>query len=124
MLVRAVKDNNRSGSRAWVFGRGFQSYLKEQKAVEQQIKSQLLEFTNDCYFALQNGINWRFRLGYHNQKTLLDEDIQRIINNNSAVLSLTDFTSTVLERSYNTNCLIYTIYSETPIKFNFNQGVN
>ena len=123
MIVRAIKNNNDSSGRVWVFGKGLSSYQHEQNAVGQQVKSGLLEFVNDCYFALNNGIDWRTRLGYTNQKSTLDEDIQRVINLNQAVISLDNFQSTMIDRAYMSSCLIYTIYSETPINFTFNQGI-
>lgn len=123
MLLRAVLNNQESSSRTWVFGRGYSSYKSGQSAVAQDIKSSLLEFENDCYWALQNGIDWQTRLGYHNQKDLLDEDILSTIQERSDVLSVEDFESQVFDRTYLAQCKIYSIYSENPINFTFNQGV-
>ncbi len=122
MLVRGIVNNERSGSREWIFGRGLNSYRKENQAVSQRIKSGLLEFINDCYFALNNGIDWYMRLGYTGQKQALDDDIVKMINNNESVISIENYESTLTDRIFNAKCLIYTIYSETPINFSLNQG--
>lgn len=122
MLVRSIENNQDSSSRTWVFGQGYSSYKSGQIAIEQDVKSALLEFENDCYWALQNGIDWLTRLGYHNQKDALDNDIIEIIQNREGIISIENFESQVIDRAYFFRCTIYTIYSENPILFTFNQG--
>ena len=123
MLVRAISNNEDMSSRNWVFGRGYNSYKGEKYAVEQDVKSALLEFENDCYFALNNGIDWLTRLGFTGQKELLDNDIQNVIINREGVLEIQNFNSTNEYRNYTATCDIYTIYSETPINFSFTKGI-
>lgn len=123
MLVRAISNNQDSSSREWVFCRGLTAYKNSQKAIEQDIKSALLEFKNDCFFALQNGIDWLTRLGATNQKELLDSDIVKTIQNRYGVLSVYDFQSIVTDRSYSCSCNVYTIYSEDAYLFEFTQGI-
>lgn len=123
MLVRAIENSADMSSRAWVFGRGYNSYKSGKYATEQDVKSALLEFENDCYFALDSGIDWLTRLGFTGQKDLLDTDIVEIISNREGVLNVQNFESTVEYRFYSATCEIYTIYSETPINFNFSRGV-
>ena len=123
MIVRAIKNNEDMARRAWVFCRGLTAYKKEQPAVSQIIKSSLLEFKNDCYFALQNGIDWLTRLGSKNQKELLDSDIQQTIQNQWGVLNIKDFQSIVLERAYSCTCNVYTIFSEDAYLFNFSTNI-
>lgn len=123
MLVRAIKNNQDMASREWVFCRGLSAYKKEQSAVSQGIKSALLEFQNDCYFALQNGIDWLTRLGSKNQKELLDNDIIITIQNRWGVVNVTDFKSSVLERAYSCSCNVYTIFSQDAYLFEFTQNI-
>lgn len=123
MLVRTISNNQDSSSRNWVFGRGYSSYKSGQSAVAQDIKSALLEFENDCYWALQNGIDWLTRLGFHNQKEALDNDVINTIQNRSGVIAVQNFESQVIDRSYFAQCQVISIYSENPINFSFNQGV-
>ena len=118
MLIRAVHKDNEN-HKEWVFCRGLSAYKTGQKAIEQDIETALYEFTNDCYFALNNGINWLVRLGYHNQKELLDSDIYNTIENRYGVLSISYFTSNVYNRAYQCNCKVYTIFSEDFIDLNF-----
>lgn len=123
MLVRAISNNQDSSSRNWVFGRGYSSYKSGQTAIAQDVKSALLEFENDCYWALQNGIDWLTRLGFHNQKEALDNDVITTIQNRDGVINIENFESQVIDRAYLAQSQIYTIYSENPILFTFNQGV-
>ena len=123
MLVRAISNNQDSSSRTWVFGRGYSAYKGGQSAVAQDIKSALLEFENDCYWALQNGIDWLTRLGFHNQKEALDNDVINTIQSRSGVIAVQNFESQVIDRNYFAQCQVISIYSENPINFSFNQGV-
>lgn len=123
MLVRAISNNQDSSSREWVFCRGLSAYKNGQKAIEQDIKSALLEFQDDCFFALQNGIDWITRLGSKNQKELLDADIVNIISNRYGVVDVQDFQSIITDRSYSSSCNVYTIFSEDAYLFEFTQTV-
>jgi hypothetical protein len=123
MLIRAILNNQDSSSRNWVFGRGYSTYKSGQSAVAQDIKSALLEFENDCYWALQNGIDWLTRLGFHNQKEALDNDVINTIQSRSGVIAVQNFESQVTDRNYFAQCQVISIYSENPINFSFNQGV-
>ena len=123
MLLRSISNDEDMSSRNWVFGRGYSSYKSGQYAVEQDIKSALLEFENDCYFALNSGIDWFTRLGYTGQKELLDDDVMNTILNRTDVLNVENFESNVDYRNYTATCDVYTIYSETPINFTYSRGV-
>lgn len=123
MITRAIKNNQDSSRRVWVFCRGLSAYKKEQKSIEQDIKSALLEFKYDCFFALQNGIDWKTRLGAKNQKELLDDDIQEVIQNRFGVISVQNFQSNVLDRAYSCQCNVYTIFSQDSFLFTFSTTI-
>lgn len=110
MLVRSIrKDEN--GYSEWQFGHSISDYVDKQKQINQDIYTSLYEFKYDAFWALQNGIDWKTRLGYHNQKELLDEDVQNVIENIDGVLSLENFVSEQINRNYSCQCKIYTIYT-------------
>ena len=121
MKVRTVNFDD-YGNAVWDIGHGYTSYKSGQKAIEQDIKCSLLEWKNDCFFALQNGIDWRTRLGAKNQKELLDEDILNVISSREGVLDIQDFSSEIFERSYTCTCTVFTIYSED-FNFTFSKGI-
>lgn len=122
MLVRNAK-KIKPGYFEWDFGHGFSSYKKNQSEVKQDVETALYEFKYDCFFALQNGIDWITRMGKTNQKQLLDNDIQTLIQNRYGVLGVTEFNSNIIDRTYHFQCNIYTIYSESPYLLEFSQGV-
>lgn len=103
----------------WTFGQGQLNYLRFQKSIELDIKMRLWEWFQDCFFALGKGIPWSLRLGYHNQKELLDRDIQNVVLGTNGVLNLSDFESYVTDRRYRATMNIYTQYSGSGSVFTF-----
>ena len=118
MQVRAIRKDE-EGYSEWQFGHSLSDYKLEQNQIVQDIYTALYEWKYDCFFALQNGIDWYTRLGYKGQKPLLDNDIANVIQNRKGVLSVFDFTSTIEERHYYCSCKVFTEYSnmETNIEF-------
>ena len=62
MRVRSIDLNN-----DWNFGKGQNDYLKDQDAIAQNIKTRLQSFLGDCFFAINDGIDWFNILGSKNQ---------------------------------------------------------
>lgn len=121
MRVRNVdKDND------WKFGHSNSDYVREAYAVALDIKLKLQEWYRDCFFAEQNGIDWRTRLGSHSQKELLDSDIVRIAKSVEGVISIFGFNSSVNGRRYNCSFKVYQSYSTDvlPINFDSNEVLN
>lgn len=59
----------------WLFGKGKNDYFSSSEAVNANIKTRLLSWVGDCFFALADGIDWRSRLEA-NQKNQLIEEIK------------------------------------------------
>lgn len=110
MLVRSIKKDN-SGYSEWLFGHSFADYRSKQNQIMQDIYTALYEWKYDCFFALENGIDWYTRLGTKNQKDLLDQDIVNTIQARDGVLSVFDFDSVLEGRKYNCSCKVFTVYS-------------
>lgn len=111
MRVRITDSNG-----DWTFGQGQLNYATKQKAIEYDIEQKIREWFQDCFFALQNGIPWSIRLGSHNQKDLLDDDLKEVIRSVDGVLDIIDFTSnSYSDRRYIATVNIFTIYSESPL---------
>lgn len=53
MRIRAIDEN-----RDWTFGKGRESYAVDEKCVTQNARTKLLEFTNDCFFNMEAGVDW------------------------------------------------------------------
>ena len=72
MSVRAIVDN-----RDWHFGQSKQSYKIGIEETAQMIKTRVLSFLGDCFFATQEGIVWLNLLGKGAQK---EEDLKKSIS--------------------------------------------
>nr|DAT18300.1 MAG TPA: hypothetical protein [Caudoviricetes sp.] len=114
-----MKIRNVDANWDWTFGQSTTNYVNKLYAVALDNKMKLLEFTNDCFFALQNGIPWLTRLGMKNQKDLLDRDILNIAQSVEGTLNITDFQSTVTDRYYTCSYNVYSIYSTDAQPINF-----
>jgi len=114
-----IRKNDRNND--WCFGNSQADFLIDNNnAIAQDLKTKLQEWKFDFFANLQSGIDWRTRLGYRNQKTLLDRDIKTIITNNENVLILSSYSSEVKDRSFFLSFSVYTIYSELPITIEIN----
>ena len=118
MRIRNIDKNN-----DWQFGQSQTNYVTGAYAVGLDIKLRLQEWVNDCFFALPNGIDWKTRLGSHNQKLLLDADIMRIARTTTGVLDIINFDSIVSDRTYKCSFEVYQQYSTELLPFNFEMGM-
>jgi len=50
----------------WTFGRGRSSYFTREQAIAANIRTRLLFFLNDCFFAMNFGVDWWNLLGAKN----------------------------------------------------------
>lgn len=122
MIIRAIRKNE-NGQEEFCFGHGYTDYKHESSCVEQDIETALYEFKNDCFFDLNAGIDWKARLGYYGQKEYLDEDIQNIILSRNGVINITDFNSNIIDRIYNCQASVLTIYSDEELLIQFSQTI-
>lgn len=119
MLVRSIKKND-EGYSEWMFGHSYADYRNAQNQIMQDIYTALYEWKYDCFFALENGIDWYTRLGTKGQKDFLDQDVVDIIQNRQGVLSVFDFNSSVEGRHYTCSCKVFTEYSgDNELNINF-----
>ena len=78
----------------WQFGRGLQSYATEKNALNQNISTRLKSWKNDCFFAMDDGVDWNNFLDI-GKKTFLDIDIKRVILQTEGVLRISSYESTL-----------------------------
>lgn len=72
----------------WSFGQGRNSYLTKERAIAANIKTRLLFFLNDCFFAMSTGIDWWNLLGTKNpaaQNNILIQTRQVIASSEGVV---------------------------------------
>lgn len=108
MKVRAL-DNNWD----WRFGQSKQCYATESLGCAYDIKQKILCWYNDCFFDMQEGIDYKNLLGSKGGKTRLDNSVKKIIITNPDVVEITYFESSVADREYRATVRFKTIYGET-----------
>lgn len=118
MLVRAIRKDS-EGCSEWCFGHSLSDYREGQAQIAQDIYTALYEWKYDCFFAMQNGIDWATRMGKQGQKSYLDEDIINTISNREGVISVVNFSSRLEDRSYTCTCGVFTEFTNEPITVNF-----
>lgn len=107
----------------WDYGHSMSSYyIDNAQSVGLNIVTRLREWYRDCFFALDNGIDYPARLGSFNQKDNLDNDIQNIILNSEDVIDITEFNSTFDRntRHYSCEAQVLHIYSDEALPIYFN----
>ena len=78
----------------WQFGRGLQSYVTEKNSLNQNISTRLKSWKSDCFFAMDDGVDWQNFLDI-GKKNYLDVDIKRVILQTEGVLRISAYTSTL-----------------------------
>lgn len=97
----------------WTFGKGLNNYASGDDAIGLNIRTRILSWLNDCFFAMNEGIDWVNRLGSKDQRVLLDQDLRRTIMQSDDVTELTSFDSVVNGRDFSAVYNIKTINSQS-----------
>jgi hypothetical protein len=78
----------------WSFGRGLQSYVSDLDALKQSISTRLKQWVGNCFFAIEEGVDWNSYLDI-GQKNRLDLNIKRVIMQTAGVLKISSYESTI-----------------------------
>ena len=110
MKFRAIDASN-----DWAFGSGVQSYLTGEAAIEADIKTALLVFLGECFFALQAGVDWWNLTGGKNPAAQAGIILQcrTVILGRSGVVAVNSVTPTLVGRRLSVAYNINTIYSKS-----------
>ena len=106
-MIRGLTKNH-----DWIFGQGLQSYKFRSDEIAQNIKSRVLSWKGDCFFALNEGVNWNQYFNSGN-KLLLDQDIKRVIIQTKGVSQLLEFNSEIRDRVYLASYTYQDIFSKS-----------
>lgn len=91
MIVRALDING-----DWCFGKGQNDYKRNQDQIMQTIKTRLMSFLGDCFFATNAGIDWFNLMGSKN-KLALELAVRSVILNTAGVLRFRGIPSITLD---------------------------
>ncbi len=64
----------------WLFGKGINDFAFDEEAIGLNIKTRILSWVGDCFFALADGIDWRSRMDTGQQDALVEEIKSNILN--------------------------------------------
>ncbi len=107
-------------SHDWLFGKGQNDYLRDNKAIAQNINTRLNAFLGDCFFDLASGIDWFNLLGAKDQTALSLAISATILNTEgvTGILQLSIFLD--VARNLTVKYDAQTVYSRTANRFQFN----
>jgi hypothetical protein len=110
MIFRGITASN-----DWTFGKGVGSYFTREEAIAANLKTSLLFFLNDCFFAMTTGIDWWNLLGSKNpaaKNNILLQTRQAIIQAEGVVrINSVDVQLSTTARRVTISYNIDTIYS-------------
>jgi len=107
MIIRKI-----DSSGDWQFGKGVQDYATGLKAIEQNIRTRLLSWQNDCFYALEEGLDYRNLLD-KGQQDNLTQAVKTIILASYGVTAVTTITATLgSDRKLSITYTADTIYSK------------
>jgi hypothetical protein len=104
MIVRALDING-----DFSFGRGKSNYKIGIDAIKQNIQTRLKSWKGDCFFALNDGVDYENFLD-KNTKVFLDNDIKRVILQSYGVIRIDSFSSEIVDRDYTATTTVMTVY--------------
>ncbi len=112
MIFSALDENG-----DWTFGKGLNSYVKGLDAILLNIKTRLLFWKGECFFALDEGIDYNNLLSSPNSQAL-EVEIRRTILTSEGVIRIVSFSAThdETERHTNIEATIDTIYGQAQIE--------
>jgi hypothetical protein len=101
----------------WQFGRGLQSYKSDLDALKQSVQTRLMQWQNNCFFAMDEGVDWANELDI-GMKDALDSDIKRTILKTTDVLRIDNYSSTLdaSSRAISISCEIRTNYGDIALE--------
>lgn len=84
MIVRALDTDD-----DWTFGKGIQNYRRDLEALKQSLKTRILFFQRDCFYALNTGIDWYSYIGGKNVEDAVLISVKERILKTDGILRIT-----------------------------------
>lgn len=107
----------------WMFGKGKNDYKKNRDAVTQNIKTRLKQFLGNCFFALNEGIDWPNLMGGKSPEEV-KLAVSTCILNTEGVTGITLLTYSLDEsRNLFLQYKVQTVYGEIDDKYQYALGV-
>lgn len=78
----------------WTFGKGVSGYAIGEAAIELNIKTRLLSWKGNCFFALNDWVDWLSRLD-KGQEDNLNQELYNVILQSFGVVGINSFQGTL-----------------------------
>lgn len=75
----------------WKFGKGVSDITVDQNAIALNVRTRVLSWAGDCFFALTDGVDWRSRLDA-GQQAALTEELKAVILQSYGVVGINSIT--------------------------------
>lgn len=86
MIIRKI-----DGENDWTFGKGLSNYATDELAIDENVKTRILSWVGDCFFAPNEGVDWKSRLDV-GQKAALEQELRAMILNSYGVVEVNSAT--------------------------------
>lgn len=109
----------------WTFGRGTNGYFVDQDAIAANIKTRLQSWKGNCFFSLNDWVDWLGRLD-KGQENNLNQELRNVILQSFGVREINSFSGSLdrQTRFYAVTFNITTIFSPSYIiSLNLSAGV-
>lgn len=111
MIIR-----NSTADGDFIFGKGLSDYLRDQSAILHNIRTRLLSWRGDCFFAVAEGVDYNNFLDV-GTKDFLDSDIKRVVLQSEGVVIINQYESELnrTTRGFTARITVTTIYGTAAI---------
>lgn len=101
----------------WTFGTGISGYARDENAIGLNIRTRLLSWKGNCFFALNDFVDWLSRLD-KGQEANLNQELQNVILQSFGVVGINSFEGSLdrQTRLYSVTFDISTIFSPSFVK--------
>lgn len=97
----------------WTWGSGKSNYVTENQEIGLNIKTRVLSFLGDCFFAINEGIDWWNLLDYRYQERL-ENAVTEVVKNTPGVTAINSIDVLVnADREIRLKYDIQTVYSQS-----------
>lgn len=97
----------------WTFGNNLSNYVDKQQEIAINLKTRIMSFLGDCFFATDEGIDWWNLLDYRYQDRL-ENAVQEVIKNTQGVTAINSVDVLIgANRRITIQYDIQTIYSQS-----------
>lgn len=101
----------------WTFGKGLNNYSRDINAIELDVITRIKSWKYDCYFAMQEGIDYKNFLE-RGQQLFLESDLKRYILQTNGIIRINSFSSSLDRETRKLTIQTFLLSIYGPLKIN------